>query len=253
MTQKRNTRGRRSPTLISQVEKSVFPNAKNYSIDLRVHAPQALSAKNIDGIKTAPAVVKLAEVKGLDMIGVTDFYSTCFIDEMKAAAKNSKLVVIPGIDIRCSIANCPDVEFSCFFSEECDAVDLNNFIDDLGIPENYYGDNLYTILRPFSEVLECLEKFSGEILPMRIDLTPSRIGVIKFLVEEFGFRSFDLAYVESIKIFEENWPHLKFNLFNFSNANALAQVGSRMVKVSLESLNFESLRSVIHRDVVELN
>ena len=250
MSGQRNTRGRRSPTLLSQVEKTVTSgkDSKSYTIDLRVHSPGGLSSRGVEGIETAPAVVRLAQVKGLDLIGVTDFYSADFIDEIKSAAEGSKVTVIPGVDLRCQVGSCPDVELSCFFPESYSTRDLREFLEMLAIPERNYGDSTYRVLKSLDEILESVEQLSGAVLPTRIDQTPSRIAAISVLVDDYGFRSFDLAHVESVEIFKSQWPDLKFNLFSFSNANALAQVGSRIAKVSLENPGFEGIRSLIFRE-----
>src|SRR5688572_10321035 len=75
------------------------PRQKSYVMDLRVHTPESLGYFGIDEIDTAPALVRLAKVKGLDVIAITDFFSADFIDRIMAAAKDSPLTVIPGVDL----------------------------------------------------------------------------------------------------------------------------------------------------------
>ncbi|RMG42905.1 MAG: hypothetical protein D6719_05120 [Candidatus Dadabacteria bacterium] len=220
---------------------------KKYVVDLRIHSPASLGYMKIEGIDTAPALVRLAKVKGLDVIAVTDFYSGNFIDPMVEAARESDLTVIPGVVIRCAIKSCNDVVLLCLFPEEYGTEDVEHFMLELGIPRSSFGDERYTVDMELSEILNVLEKHGGEAMPSRMDKTPYRMGAIPELVEKYGFRAFDLAYADSASFFKKNWPRTKFQLFSFSNANSLAQVGSRSAKIKLSTPGFEGLKKVVSR------
>jgi hypothetical protein len=71
-------------SLSAQVETIVVPDGnaegraakgkarqKSYVLDLRIHSPASLGYLSIEGIDTAPALVRLAKVKGLDIIAVS--------------------------------------------------------------------------------------------------------------------------------------------------------------------------------------
>jgi hypothetical protein len=73
------------------------------------------------------------------------------------------------------------------------------------------------------------------------------MSVIPELVENYGFRAFDLAYADSSAFFKKRWPKIKFQLFTFSDANALAQIGSRNAKVKMPTPGFEGLKDLISR------
>jgi PHP family Zn ribbon phosphoesterase len=250
MGKQRNSTGRRNGSLFSKIEKTTTPTSRNYVLDLRVHSPAALGYRGIEGLETAPALVRLARVKGLDVIGVTDFYSGEFIDKMREAAKESDLTIIPGVDIRCKIDVCEDAELTCLFPERFTSRCVKDFLSQLGIPEGVDLDSNFRVHYSFDYILEAVELLGGLILPSRIDKTPSRKSIIPLLVETYGFRAFDLAHVETEKFFLRRWPHLQFNLFSFSNATALAQVGSRIARVTLEAPSFESVKTLIEREVV---
>ncbi|NLF24306.1 MAG: hypothetical protein GX589_01435, partial [Deltaproteobacteria bacterium] len=101
----------------------------------------------------------------------------------------------------------------------------------------------------FEQVLAEIERLGGIALPSRMDKTPYRKAIIKKLVEEYGFRAFDLAYYpESIQYFKKNWPKLKFQLFNFSSATALAQVGNRHSRVKMQLPGFEGIKVLAGRE-----
>jgi hypothetical protein len=223
---------------------------KNCLLDLRIHTPASIGYLSLGGIDTAPALVRLAKIKGLDMIGLTDFYSAAFIDRVAEAAKATDLKVLPGTVIRCRLGSCDDCVLTCLFPESCTSVEVQSFLSELAVPASAAGDRRYIVEKPFKEVLASLEKRGGISLPSRMDKTPHRLACLVHLVEEWGFRAFDLAYPDSAKMFRERWPRIKFNLFCFSNAHALAQVGSRMAKVKLSEVGFAGIKGMVERSTV---
>lgn len=232
-----------------EVERSK-PRQKSYSMDLRIHSPASLGYISIEGIDTAPALVRLAKVKGLDVIAVTDFYSGSFIDRVQAAAQESEITVIPGVVIRCSLASCDDVILTCLFPEHYKTLQVEEFLLALGIPREAFGNRDYRVSMSLAEILKLLDLHQGIAIPSRMDKTPHRASVIPQLVEKHGFRAFDLAYVDSTRLFKTRWPKLKFHLFSFSNAHALAQVGSRYAKVKLQEPGFKGISQLVSRGIV---
>lgn len=220
---------------------------KSYVVDLRVHSPASLGYLGIEGIDTAPALVRLARVKGLDMIAITDFHSAHFIDRIMSAARETSLKVIPGVVVRCRLAECDDVTISCLFPESFDSKKIESFLNALEIPASAFGSKDYLVTVPFEKILDLLAVYGGIALPSRMDKTPHRLSVIPLLVEKYGFRAFDLAYHDSVRFFKQRWPKIKFQLFSFSNANALAQVGSRIARLKMAESGFDGLRQIIER------
>ena len=243
--------------LNQKIEKSVQKNNQNknsnskqksYSLDLRIHTPSSLGCFSIEGIDTAPALLSLAKVKGIDVIAITDLFSADYIDKMVEASKSSKITVIPGVDLRCRLGKCDDVTLTCLFPENYKTESVNNFLFSLGINHENPNKGSTILDKDFAEILNIIEEFQGTVFPSRIDKTPSRLTVLSTLVEKYGFRTFDLAYNDSEKIFKDRWPDLKFNLLSFSNAYALAQIGTRTTKMKMVSPTFESVKSLFVRN-----
>jgi hypothetical protein len=223
---------------------------KSYLMDLRIHSPASLGYLAVGGIDTAPALVRLAKVKGLDMIAVTDFYSADFVDRVIEAARGTTLTIIPGAVIRCKVGICDDVVLTTLFPESYSGRQVSEFLESIQVPTSAKGDRRHLVRLPFKEILQRLESCGGVALPSRLDKTPHRQAAIPLLVEEYGFRAFDLAYPDSARYFKKHWPKTKFNLFCFSNAHALAQVGSRMAKLKLSEGGFAGIRPVIGRQPI---
>ncbi|NDC38669.1 MAG: hypothetical protein EBZ48_11535 [Proteobacteria bacterium] len=233
-------------SISSQVER-VKIRQKSYLLDLRIHTPASLGYLSIGGIDTAPALVRLAKVKGLDIIALTDFYSAEFIDRVRDAAKDSPLTILPGVVLRCKVGICDDVSIAVLFPEHYSGVHVAQFLERIKVPAGARGDRRFLLKTPFREILAEIERSGGIALPSRLDKTPHRQSAIPVLVEEYGFRAFDLAYPDSARYFKKHWPKTKFNLFCFSNAHALAQVGSRMAKLKMSEGGFAGVRSVLTR------
>jgi PHP family Zn ribbon phosphoesterase len=223
---------------------------KSYQIDLRIHSPTSLAYLGIEGIDTAPAMVRLAKVKGLDLISITDYYSARYIDRVLEAAAETKITVLPGVVIRAALKECNDVNLTVFFPEEKNSHVVTEFLKALKVPQTAEGSLDYIVGGAFSEVIKTIEEFGAICIPSRMDKTPYRKMALPILIEEYGFRAFDLAYYpDSITYFKKNWPNHQFELMSFSNANALAQVGSRISKVKMHQPGFNGLRELIARTI----
>ena len=186
-------------------------------------------------------------MKKLDLIAVTDFHSADFIDQLQEAAQDSSITVIPGVVIRCAIEDCEDVTLSCFFPEHYGSTEIESFLSQLEIPEGKIGSKSYTVNLDLEKIISIAERNEGILIPSRMDKTPSRKAAIDTLIHKYGFRAFDLAYADSKEFFKASWPKIKFQLFSFSNAEALAQVGSRMSKVKMPNPGFAGLREIAMR------
>lgn len=232
--------------LSGQIEKS-RTRSKSYVLDLRVKSPASRGYLGVEGLDSAPAIVRLAKSKGLDVIAITDLFCADFVDRMVSAAKDSPLTVIPGVSIRCRVGNCDDVVFACLFGESVTGDRINEFLLALQVPTDTAAKAWHLVKKPLSEILAVLDAFGGVAIPSRLDKTPTQKSVIKELVESYGFRAFDLAYADSCEYFKKTWPKTSFHLFTFSDANALAQIGSRTAKVKLGAPGFEGIREIVAR------
>ncbi len=243
-------------SLRQQLEKEVVESGgsnkkrnKSYVLDLRVHTPASVGYFGINGIDTAPALVSLAKVKGLDVMAVTDYHSGASIDAIVDAASGGELRIIPGTNLRCKLGTCSDVVLTCLFPENFRTSNVEDFLTAIGVPPQARGQRDYLVTKSVRDIVELVEALNGIVMPSRMDQTPHRMSVMPTLVEELGFRTFDLAYPDSSQIFKKKWPKIKFNLFSFSNANSLAQLGTRTAKVKLPELSFEGIRALTQRDM----
>jgi hypothetical protein len=233
-------------SLSRQVEKT-RTRAKSYVMDLRVQSPASRGYLGVEGLDSAPAMVRLAKVKGLDVIAISDFYSGEFIDRVVEAASSSPLTVIPGVSVRCQVKACSEVIISCLFPETTTSGDVEGFLRSLNVPREAKGNPDYVVRKTLDEVLSAIGAFNGEAISSRIDKTPHRMTVLPELVEVYGFRAFDLTFLDSAVGIKKRWPKIPFQFFSFSDANALAQIGSRIAKVKLSTPGFAGIREILAR------
>src|SRR5262249_17492909 len=146
-------------------------------------------------------------------------------------ATKTNLTILPGVDLCCQIGSCREGYVIALFPEMTTSADIFAMLDELKVPQTAYGHKDYCVELPFGEVIRIVESRGGAVIPSRIDKTPYRQLAIPVLVEEFGIHTFDLVHPENTEFFSDRWPGGRFTFFSFSNANALAQIGSRMAKV----------------------
>lgn len=222
-------------------------SGKKVEFDLRIHSPMSEGYFSTGGIDPAGAMVRLASAKGLDMIAVTDYNSAEFVDLIKEKAKNTSVTVLPGVDLRCRVGACDEVFFIALFPENKGSDYIYSMLEKLNVPLAARGRRSYVIPKDVKEVVSVVEAAGGVLIPSRPDKTPLRLGAVKTLVEDLGFRTFDLVHPENPEYFKERWPHGEFTFFSFSNANALGQIGSRAIGFKLPANGFNGIRSICER------
>ncbi len=220
---------------------------KRYSLDLRIHSPATKGYFATAGVETASALVRLAKVKGIDVIGLTDYYSASYVDAVQVCATDSGVTVIPGFDMRCPVGICPDLPMTTLLPENCRSEEIYQLLELLGVPSEMFGSKDFSVGRELGEVIRIIEDRGGVLIPSRVDKTPRRQSTIPMLVERFGFHTFDLVHPENTTYFSERWPNGGFTFVSFSNANALAQVGSRVAKLRLTAPGFAGIQSLVKR------
>lgn len=239
----RATSRRRSSSFIAKPPKK----GKKYLLDLRVHSPGSQGYFSPGGVEPGPAIIRLARVKGLDAIGLTDYYNASFIDEVKETAWKAGVRVIPGVDLCCEVAGCCEIFVTVLFPEYATAAHIFHVLNELEVPESAYGRPDYLLRKPFADVVKIVETHGGVLIPSRVDKTPYRQLAIPTLVEEFGLHAFDLVHPENPEFFQKHWPDGEFTFFAFSNAHALGQIGNRGNKVKLAEPGFQGIKDRVQR------
>ena len=72
--------------------------ARLWAIDFHVHTPGSRDAHEVD-YGTAADIVSAAVAAGIDAIAITDHNTTAWCDQVRTAAANTDLIVLPGVEI----------------------------------------------------------------------------------------------------------------------------------------------------------
>jgi len=221
---------------------------KRYLLDLRVHAAGTAGYFANGGIDPGPALIRLAQVKGLHMIALTEFYDAHYLDRVRAALQpGCELIILPSVLLVCEVNGCREVPILVLLPESATSETIFRLLNELGVPDAAKGRKEYCLETPFGKVLETIESFGAVAIPSRVDKTPYRQLAIRSLVEDYGLHAFDLAHPESPDYFRDRWPDGGFTFFSFSSASALGQIGNRVGKVSLTELSFQGIREIVQR------
>jgi hypothetical protein len=243
---RRNARAARQRFLAKEPRKG-----RKYSVDLRIHSPGTVGYFAAGGVEPGPALVRLSRAKGLDVIGVTDYFDASAVDSLQESARESTLTILPGLDLRVEVAGCNDVFLTVLFPEEKTSVDLYAVLTRLEVPASQRGNRDYCLDKSLAEVLRVVEEAGGVAIPSRLDKTPYRQLAIAELVERYGFHAFDVAHPENTDYFKSRWPGGEFTFFCFSNAHALAQIGSRISRIRLAEPGFAGIFERVKRRIPE--
>ncbi len=226
----------------AEAVKAKAAKSKSFLLDLRVQSPEALGSLGLGSLEIAPALIRLARAKGLDVIGVADQFSARFVDQAIAASQGSGITVIPGVVIRSKIDGCDDVNLLCLFDSATSGQQIHEFLHAIGVSAKDIGNKKLILDTDLARILQEAESRGAICIPTRMDKTPYTVLAIPDLVEKYGFRTFDLCYPETTKQFKLRWPKIKFQFLSFSNASSLAQVGSRAAKLKLSTPEFSSIK-----------
>lgn len=225
---------------------------KRFLLDLRVHSLGTVGYFANGGIDPGPALIRLAQVKGLHMIGLTEYYNAMYLDRVKEAIKpDSGLMILPSVMLCCEVAGCREVPILALFPDTATSESVYRFLEELGVPKNAYGRKDFCLPVPFERVLEIIDQHGAVAIPSRVDKTPYRQLAIPELVNRYGLHAFDLAHPDSPDLFRERWPGGGFTFFSFSSANALGQIGNRVGKVCLAQLGFDAIKEIVRRRTPE--
>jgi PHP family Zn ribbon phosphoesterase len=135
-------------------------------LDLHVHTPESVCYS--DGGVNASDIVKAAIDAKLDAIAITDHNSVKGIDNIREAAKNSKLLIIPGVELTTRHGH-----FIVLFEIDTPIAEMNAFLDDVGLDTKGRGDAHTIIADEIETVLQKVKERGGITIAAHIDRWPS--------------------------------------------------------------------------------
>ncbi|NPV75170.1 MAG: PHP domain-containing protein, partial [Anaerolineae bacterium] len=139
-----------------------MPGLQFYKLDLHTHTPA--SKCYLDKTHTPEQIVKAALDQGLAAIAITDHNTAEWIDRMKAAAKDSGLVIFPGVEI-----SMEQYHVVALFDPSVSQKDAENFLGSLDIKAEEYGKSETICPKNIGEVLVKIHERNGLAILAHID------------------------------------------------------------------------------------
>lgn len=228
---------------------------KRYNIDLHIHSVLSPCA---DLLMTPANIIRQAEEIGLDIIAITDHNSAKNIESALEIAKNSNVIVIPGMEVETSeeihlLSLFPDLEKI----NKWEKIVYNN-LPKIENDEEYFGYQIITNSKDeyiakekrmlatatnltINQVVKKVRKIGGVVIPSHIDRAYSIIKNLGFIPEELDLKVLEISKNSNPEEVESEFPFLNnYILLKNSDSHYLNEI-KIMIKTELEKYNFDNL------------
>ena len=138
---------------------------KWFKCDLHLHTPESKCFLDRDKV-TPEQWVKEAIDKGLNCVAVTDHNSGEYIDRIKEAAKETELVVFPGVELTCSDAK---VHLLVLFDVDKGTQDVGDFLIKVGINRTDFGEQTAGTNKNLEDVVKIANDCKAIVIPAHVD------------------------------------------------------------------------------------
>lgn len=212
-----------------------------HKIDLHIHTALSPCA---DSEMTPPKIVHAARAKGLSMIAVTDHNSAANTAAVLEAAANSRIVVIPGMEVQTR----EEVHLVCLFETVSGAVTLEEFVQKKMPPlkNNVRAFGSQSVLdskgRPVREeekllltsadlsvddIVNKVTELGGICIPAHIDRPSySLLASLGFIPPGLNITAVEISRQTNAEESRFLFPDLKnFNIIGSSDAHMLTDIG----------------------------
>lgn len=228
------------------------------SYDLHIHS--CLSPCG-DEDMTPANIVRMANLKNLDVIAVTDHNSCKNCPAVLKWAKDNDIIAIPGMEL-CTLE---EVHVLCLFEELSDAMRFDEYVYGrlikipneekiFGAQEIYDEDDNFVRSEPFlvinateitfDELKDLMKEFHGIYIPAHIDKNSnSLLSNLGFIPPEADFMAAELKDTKHMDAIQESNPYLKHcNIITNSDAHSLGHIN--------EAVNFLMSESRSRKDIL---
>ena len=140
-----------------------MPGLEYYKIDLHTHTPASKCYRHKQ--HTAEEIVKAALDRGLHAIAITDHNTAEWIGLMKEAAKNTELVIFPGVEISMS----GGFHIVAIFAPSVDQKHVENFLGAIDIKPESHGKQSALCKKSSEDAIEKIHDCEGLAILAHID------------------------------------------------------------------------------------
>lgn len=146
--------------------------------DLHVHTPGSLDIGDRWRQATPADVVRVAIDKGLNVIGVTDHNTAAWCDRVRAAARDTSLTVLPGVEI-----STPQGHLLALFDTQTAASVIEDLLVSVGIRRDEFGSLEAATAGGIIDVAKAIAQAGGVAIAAHADGERGFMKMIKVGIE----------------------------------------------------------------------
>ncbi len=212
-------------------------------LDLHLHTPASRCFSDPIDENTCRLLVQRALEVGLDMVAVTDHHSVEYVDKLRRAARDTPLVVLPGVELSIRLGEINDVFFLAIFPQNTPQQDLRDLLGRLGIDRSQWGNCHYRVPQPLELIIQQVQQLDGLLISDHLDKTLQRRRAFAPLIHDYGIRLFDLKDAAFTQQIEEMLPPGEQAFcFTFSDAHGLEKMGQVYSEVPLVECSWQGFK-----------
>jgi hypothetical protein len=213
----------------------VNPGSRFWKADLHVHTPASLDFQ--DRHATPNNIIFAAINAGLDILGITDHNSAGFITQMIAAARQSSVTVIPGVEI-----TTPEGHILGLFDIGFTSSEIEDLLIKVGIDRTDHGKEEAISRSHAEEVIDLINAAGGIAIAAHANEKGSGLlqqkGQYKIpIVRKPELAALEFTKKEDIERFSTGTVSADYPpkaCSQSSDAHALAEIGRRVVFLKMQ-------------------
>jgi predicted metal-dependent phosphoesterase TrpH len=222
---------------------------ENYrKLDIHIHTPESVcySDKGIN----ADDIVKAALNAKLHAVAITDHNAVDGIDNIRKAAKDTDLIILPGVELTTKHGH-----FLALFEVDTPMDKLEKFLDSVGIDQQGKGDAHTITVKDIETVLRKIKEYGGVAIAAHIDRWPSGFLETKDtrkrkqeIYENEQLDALEITIPENRRAWENGqvrgYP-MKRACVQGSDAHNPDEVGRRPVYIKMDTFNLTELKNAL--------
>lgn len=228
--------------------------ARFYKCDLHIHTPASYDYKD-KGVKPEEIISKAIE-KEIDVIAITDHHSVEWCDKVIDAAKNTDLIVLPGVEFRTDKGK-RGIHIIGIFDKDTKSEYIQDMVlNKVGLTRTEIskkkGEDIYVRLE---EVSEAIAK-AGGIVTIHADKSSGIEKEIDSEVQGELKRDIVKKYIHVMEIAKKEQQEIYLNnesvfgrqipSFMCSDAHKPDEIGSKVTWIKMGECNLNGLKQVIY-------
>lgn len=223
-------------------------------IDFHIHTPVSRCYEDhmypeLNRNTQADDIVLAAIYSGLDAIAITDHNSAAFIESAQSAAKGTKLMIFPGMEI--TAQGC---HMLAVFDPDTPLNWLDRFLSAIGFEQlDKRGDAYYSTEHPIDEVSRLVEDLGGLAIAAHVDREPRGFIASSFIGRDVKRRIHESDHLSALEITDPRDKELwnsgqmrgypkPYACVQGSDAHAPAEVGRRPTFLKVPSADLSNIR-----------